>query len=82
HLLGAINLPLNELEHHLEAVPHNQDVVVYCSSGYRSAMGVMALQVQGFDRVKGFPPGFAAWKAAGGAVDRQTRHCIPWRGAP
>ncbi|MCP9799684.1 hypothetical protein KBY67_02630 [Synechococcus sp. RedBA-s] len=47
------------------------------SSGYRSAMGVMALQVQGFDRVKGFPPGFAAWKAAGAAVDRQTRHVNP-----
>lgn len=73
HLPGAINLPLNELEQHLEAIPHDQDVVVYCSTGYRSAMAVMALQVQGFDRVKGFPPGFAAWKAA----DRRTMAAQP-----
>ena len=64
HIPTAINLPLNDLEQHLDAVPHDQDVIVYCSTGYRSAMAVMALQLQGFDRDKGFPPGFVAWKAA------------------
>ncbi|MCT0202018.1 MULTISPECIES: rhodanese-like domain-containing protein [unclassified Synechococcus] len=68
HIPGAINLPLSDLERHLDAVPHDQDVVVYCSTGYRAAMAVMALQLQGFDRVKGFPPGFVGWEAAEQAV--------------
>jgi len=34
HIPGAINLPLSDLERHLDAVPHDQDVVVYCSTGY------------------------------------------------
>ena len=31
-------------------------------------MGVMALHLLGFDHVRGFPPGFDAWKAAGEPV--------------
>jgi rhodanese-related sulfurtransferase len=68
HIAGAINIPLNDLQLHLDAIPVDQDVVLYCSTGYRSAMGVMTLRLQGFDRVRGFPPSFAGWQAAGEPV--------------
>nr|WP_259736251.1 rhodanese-like domain-containing protein [Synechococcus sp. CS-1329] len=64
HIPAAINLPLNTLEQHLKTLSTEQDIVVYCSTGYRSAMAVMALRLQGFEHVKGFPPGFAGWTAA------------------
>ncbi len=68
HIPGAINLPLKDLDLHLDAIPTDQEVVLYCSTGYRSAMGVMALHLQGFDHVKGFPPSFTGWQAAGEPV--------------
>lgn len=68
HIVGAINIPLNELDRHLDEIPTDQKVVLYCSTGYRSAMGVMALHLQGFADVQGFPPSFAGWKAAGEPV--------------
>jgi hypothetical protein len=38
---------------------------MYCSTGYRSAMGVMTLQLLGYENVHGFPLSFAGWKDAG-----------------
>jgi rhodanese-related sulfurtransferase len=70
HIIGAVSIPLNELERHLEDIPAYQEVVLYCSTGYRSAMGVMALHLQGFTHVHGFPPSLAGWEAAGEPVDR------------
>jgi rhodanese-related sulfurtransferase len=93
HIIGAVNMPLKELERHLEDIPINQEVVLYCSTGYRSAMGVMAFKLQGFTHVHGFPPSLAGWEAAGEPVivgenpipelrsDRFTSAQIPWRGA-
>ncbi|WP_233132795.1 rhodanese-like domain-containing protein [Synechococcus sp. MW101C3] len=64
HIPAAINLPLQDLAHHLEAIPRDRDVVLYCATGYRSALGVMTLQLHGYPRVRGFAPGFAGWMAA------------------
>ncbi len=64
HIPAAINLPLQGLAHHLEAIPRDRDVVLYCATGYRSALGVMTLQLHGYPRVRGFAPGFAGWMAA------------------
>jgi rhodanese-related sulfurtransferase len=70
HIPKAINVPLNDLTHHLDSIPADQETVLYCSMGYRSAMGVMALRLQGFDQVRGFPPSFAGWQAADEPVSR------------
>jgi rhodanese-related sulfurtransferase len=68
HIPNAINIPLQTLAHSLEQIPHDRPVVLYCSSGYRSAMGVMTLHLLGYDNVQGFPPSFGAWKTAGEAI--------------
>jgi rhodanese-related sulfurtransferase len=68
HLPNAINIPLQTLAHSQEQIPHDRPVVLYCSSGYRSAMGVMTLHLLGYSNVQGFPPSFGAWKTAGEAI--------------
>jgi rhodanese-related sulfurtransferase len=70
HIPNAINIPLRTLAHQVNEIPYDRPVVLYCSSGYRSAMGVMTLHLLGYDNVKGFPPSFVGWKAAGEAIDK------------
>jgi len=68
HIPDAINIPLRTLTHNLDKVSRDRPVVLYCSTGYRSAMGVMTLHLFGYDNVRGFPPSFAGWKTAGEAI--------------
>lgn len=68
HIAGAVNRPLNDLGRHMAEIPPEREVVLYCSTGFRSAMGVMALQLEGSHRVHGFPPGIKGWKEAGEPV--------------
>jgi rhodanese-related sulfurtransferase len=68
HVPNAINIPLQTLADNLDRIPRNRPVVLYCSSGHRSAMGVMTLHLLGYDNVRSFPPSFIAWLAAGEAI--------------
>jgi rhodanese-related sulfurtransferase len=72
HIPGAVNIPLQVLGLHAGEIPVEKTVVLYCSTGYRSAMGVMALQLEGRDRAMGFPPSFKGWSAAGEPVVRSS----------
>ncbi|AFZ00188.1 Rhodanese-like protein [Calothrix sp. PCC 6303] len=72
HIPNAINIPLRTLTHNLDKIVRDahgvNPVVLYCSTGYRSAMGVMTLHLLGYENIQGFPPSFAAWQAAGEAI--------------
>ncbi len=70
HIPGAINIPLRSLGHNLSQISTDRPVVLYCSTGYRSAMGVMTLHLLNYDNVQGFPPSFAGWKASGEPIDQ------------
>lgn len=65
HIPKAINIPLNDLTKNITQIPKNIPVILYCSTGYRSAMGVMALQLLGYSNVRGFPPSLKGWEEAG-----------------
>ncbi|ACK70138.1 Rhodanese domain protein [Gloeothece citriformis PCC 7424] len=69
HIPHAINIPLPTLTQNLAQIPQEKPVVLYCSSGYRSAMGVMTLHLLGYDNVRGFPPSIAGWKTAGEPIE-------------
>ncbi|WP_373693633.1 rhodanese-like domain-containing protein [Limnofasciculus baicalensis] len=69
YIPNAINIPLQTLAQNLTQIPHDRPVVLYCSSGYRSGMGVMTLHLLGYENVQGFPPSFVGWQAAGEAID-------------
>ncbi|MGY6529645.1 MAG: rhodanese-like domain-containing protein [Cyanobacterium sp.] len=68
HIPSAINIPLRTLSRNLNKIPSDRPVVLYCSTGYRSSMGVMTLHLLNYDNVKGFPPSLSGWKGAGGAI--------------
>lgn len=65
YIPNAISIPLRTLAQNLDQIPSDRPVILYCSTGYRSAMGVMTLQLLGYENVRGFPLSFAGWKEAG-----------------
>lgn len=66
HIEGAINVPLNEVTKNLALLPDlNQNIVVYCGSGHRSAVAMTALGVLGYTKTRSMLSGFGAWTAAG-----------------
>jgi rhodanese-related sulfurtransferase len=68
HIPNAINIPLQTLADNLDRIPRNRPIILYCSSGHRSAMGVMTLHLLGYNNVQGFPPSFTGWQAAGETI--------------
>ena len=60
---GAQNVPLAQLRERAQELPMDRELVLYCSSGYRSAIGASLLQRKG-SRVADLVGGLAAWEAA------------------
>lgn len=70
HLPGALNIPLEELEHQLAQLPKDREIVAYCRGPYcvLSFEAVAALRAKGF-RVRRLEDGFPEWVAAGLEVE-------------
>jgi rhodanese-related sulfurtransferase/DNA-binding transcriptional ArsR family regulator len=71
HIPGALNVPLNEIEQHLENLPKEQEVIAYCRGEYC----VLAFEAVATLRRKGFTArrleeGYPEWKAAGLPLER------------
>ncbi len=64
HIAGSLGFPLNHLSEHLEKLPKNRALLVYCAGGYRSSLAASLLQGSGFDRVSEIAGGITAWEAA------------------
>jgi len=64
HIAGAVNVPLSQLAERIHDVPSDRAVVVYCASGYRSAIASSLLRREGLPRVANLVGGLAAWNAA------------------
>ncbi|WP_100623403.1 rhodanese-like domain-containing protein [Candidatus Coxiella mudrowiae] len=67
HLPGAIHLGKGVIERDLEKViPNNQrKLVLYCGSGFRSALAADSIQKMGYRNVLSMGGGVIAWKEAG-----------------
>ncbi len=73
----ALHAPRGMLEFWIDPEsPYHRDVfatgnkfVLYCASGWRSALAARALQEMGFGPVAHIGGGFTAWKEADGPVD-------------
>jgi rhodanese-related sulfurtransferase/DNA-binding HxlR family transcriptional regulator len=72
HLPGAINIPLDELEKHLDEIDQEQEVVAYCRGPHcvLAFDAVARLRERGFNahRLEG---GLPEWKLAGLPVEAQ-----------
>lgn len=72
YIAGAIQLPFSEFMSHLNELPTDTPLVIYCASGHRGAIIMMGLRLLGYEAVN-LAGGLNAWKAAQlpveGAVD-------------
>jgi glyoxylase-like metal-dependent hydrolase (beta-lactamase superfamily II)/rhodanese-related sulfurtransferase len=48
---GSVNLPLSRLLEHLDELPPDREIVVHCSSGYRSSTAASLLRRAGLEQV-------------------------------
>lgn len=59
HLLGAINVPLNEINEHLAQFPKNKPFILHCAGGYRSMIAASILKQRGWQDFSDVRGGFA-----------------------
>ncbi|WP_339667220.1 MBL fold metallo-hydrolase [Maribacter arcticus] len=48
HVIGAINVPLNEINQHLAQFPKDKPFVLHCAGGYRSMIAASILKQRGW----------------------------------
>ncbi len=66
YIEGAILLPFSDLLTSMDKLPGDKDAVVliYCASGHRGGMALMALRLMGYTNVINLNGGLGAWKTA------------------
>ena len=65
HMPDATLIPLGELSTRRDELPRDQEIVVVCRSGNRSASGRDILNAAGFPSVTSMAGGMNAWRSAG-----------------
>ncbi|MFT3894202.1 MAG: rhodanese-like domain-containing protein [Anaerolineales bacterium] len=65
HIQDATLIPLDQLPNRINELPKDQEIVVVCRSGNRSAQGRDILLQAGFTQVTSMAGGLNQWKAAG-----------------
>ncbi|MCA9737348.1 MAG: rhodanese-like domain-containing protein [Gemmatimonadota bacterium] len=59
---APVRMPTGEFADRMDELDPDDNIVVYCRSGSRSAWAVGMLQAQGFDKVFNLQGGILAWK--------------------
>lgn len=72
HIVGAKNIPLNELESRLVGAVKNKNLplILVCQSGARSARAVAVAKKLGYEQAQSLGGGLAAWKAANLPIEK------------
>jgi rhodanese-related sulfurtransferase len=66
YIEGAVHVPLREVAQNLDLLPDfDTPIVVYCGSGWRSAIAITGLGGLGWTDVRSMKGGLGAWKDAG-----------------
>jgi len=58
---GAIHIPLAQIPQAVEQLPRDQEIIVLCHHGVRSAMAADFLERNGFESVSNLEGGIDAW---------------------
>jgi len=61
---GSVSMPLNHLLEHVQELPKDRPLLVYCAGGYRSSIAASLLQREGFAHVSEIAGGLSAWETA------------------
>lgn len=72
HVVGAKNVPLDELESRLPGMVKNKalPVILFCASGARSSRAVAIAKKLGYEQVQSLGGGLKAWKEANLPVEK------------
>lgn len=72
HVVGAKNIPLNELEQKLAGAVKNKalPVILVCRSGARSSRAIGIAKKLGFENVQSLAGGISAWKSASLPIEK------------
>jgi rhodanese-related sulfurtransferase len=62
HIIGAINVPLNEINQHLAQFPKDRTFVLHCAGGYRSMIAAAILKQRGWKNLVDVVGGFDEMK--------------------
>lgn len=82
-LPGAINIPIRDLMKNLDKLPEQDDaIVIFCASGHRGGLGMVALRAMGYTNVTNLGGGTGAWKKAGFALEPGVAGENPVLGMP
>ncbi|MFK7787850.1 MAG: rhodanese-like domain-containing protein [Crocinitomicaceae bacterium] len=65
HLVGAMNIPLNEINNHLSKFPKDEKFIIHCAGGYRSMIASSILKQRGWDNFLDVKEGFDGIKKSG-----------------
>lgn len=61
---GAVNIPVDTLREHVEEIPREKMVVLFCGVGFRAYLAERILRQNGFDRVRNLSGGFKTYSLA------------------
>jgi|SRR5690625_335551 len=62
HIPGAVSVPLNDLDKHIDNFNKTDELYIVCRSGNRSDLVAQKLTEKGFENVKNVVPGMNDWK--------------------
>ena len=82
HLPGAKQIHAGRLIKHLDELPRDRPLVVYCQSGNRSAAAASALRASGFDNVYDLAGGYQSWWTRQDPVAAKRRKAAARNPAP
>ncbi|HWP31085.1 MAG TPA: rhodanese-like domain-containing protein [Fimbriimonadales bacterium] len=73
HIPGARHVPLGYLAEHVAEIPKDKPLVVHCSGGARSSIGISVLRKLGFKNTINLTGGFMEYEAEGLPVEREEK---------
>ena len=62
-LLGAILIPLTQLNERLSSLDASKPTIVYCAGGFRSSIAASRMAKAGFGDVSDLLGGYGAWES-------------------
>lgn len=75
HIKGAINIPFNEMEAHMDLVPKGKKIITYCSCPAENTSAAVGHELikKGFTNVYALIGGNNAWKTAGYPMEKAAK---------
>jgi hydroxyacylglutathione hydrolase len=70
HIPGAHHIYIGELPRHLDEIPKNEPVVIYCDAGYKGSLAASILALHQYHNMTNVLGGMTAWKRAGFRIDK------------